>query len=536
AEVQLKARISSASLICAAGFNPGNLRVTLSASSPDSSSTSSTISASTEPSSWSACLSNPRGCRLDWSSNPQTVILSTPKAKKCFRGSVLLKYSEPTSLLATNLTVTLEEHRCSQGNGQRLLRRSPLSSVLSSTRIKPLARCQLDLASLDLIDPAGNEKSLELQLDLVPSERMAKKIESGSVSLTLHSVVQNPLALLLTQSIPVDQSDTMTENQTKAVTIKANRSLSDLDMSELEQLFTWARESTANCPGAVVQNLSTSFRSGLAFCAIVERHRPRLLDYGAAAELAATGPSGWLQCHLMAAEAARRLGVTRLPDPAELISRRTPDVPTVLDFLQQLRRCLALSSPHCDQIDHHQTDMQDVEIVDIVDHSPDAAMQLLIRRQQELVDERCCLNRLCADLSDCLSRSATPGSGAVAAGVRGLLADWYSLLMRRLLLHNRWQQLELMQRELQQLNRLESLKRRIRRHLQAGQCQSLDPKLSRELARELKRRDRLLAQLDRLEIRSATEQQMATRAICQAAAADAVDDASKGSWQACSLL
>uniref|UniRef100_A0A1I8G8P8 Calponin-homology (CH) domain-containing protein n=1 Tax=Macrostomum lignano TaxID=282301 RepID=A0A1I8G8P8_9PLAT len=366
---------------------------------------------------------------------------------------------------------------------------------------------------------------------------MAKKIESGSVSLTLHSVVQNPLALLLTQSIPVDQSDTMTENQTKAVTIKANRSLSDLDMSELEQLFTWARESTANCPGAVVQNLSTSFRSGLAFCAIVERHRPRLLDYGAAAELAATGPSGWLQCHLMAAEAARRLGVTRLPDPAELISRRTPDVPTVLDFLQQLRRCLALSSPHCDQIDHHQTDMQDVEIVDIVDHSPDAAMQLLIRRQQELVDERCCLNRLCADLSDCLSRSATPGSGAVAAGVRGLLADWYSLLMRRLLLHNRWQQLELMQRELQQLNRLESLKRRIRRHLQAeGQCQSLDPKLSRELARELKRRDRLLAQLDRLEIRSATEQQMATRAICQAAAADAVDDASKGSWQACSLL
>lgn len=42
-------------------------------------------------------------------------------------------------------------------------------------------------------------------------------------------------------------------------------------------LELWARKITENYPGASVRNMTTSWRNGLAFCALIHHFRPDLM-------------------------------------------------------------------------------------------------------------------------------------------------------------------------------------------------------------------------------------------------------------------
>ena len=52
-------------------------------------------------------------------------------------------------------------------------------------------------------------------------------------------------------------------------------------------LQEWCRRELASYPGLHIRDMSSSWRDGLAFCALIHRYRPGLLDY------ASLDPADW---------------------------------------------------------------------------------------------------------------------------------------------------------------------------------------------------------------------------------------------------
>lgn len=50
-------------------------------------------------------------------------------------------------------------------------------------------------------------------------------------------------------------------------------------MTAKEGLLLWCQKKTAGYKDVKIENFTTSWQSGLGFCALIHRHRPDLLEY-----------------------------------------------------------------------------------------------------------------------------------------------------------------------------------------------------------------------------------------------------------------
>ncbi|XP_063589032.1 EH domain-binding protein 1-like protein 1 isoform X3 [Penaeus indicus] len=98
-----------------------------------------------------------------------------------------------------------------------------------------------------------------------------------------------------------------------------------------QDLLSWCQCVTRGYKGVKITNMTTSWRNGLAFCAIIHHFRPDLIDYESLTPQDVKG-----NCK-KAFEAGEFLGVTRLIEPQDMVILTVPDKLAVMTYLYQLR-------------------------------------------------------------------------------------------------------------------------------------------------------------------------------------------------------
>ncbi|XP_016929622.2 EH domain-binding protein 1 isoform X6 [Drosophila suzukii] len=98
-----------------------------------------------------------------------------------------------------------------------------------------------------------------------------------------------------------------------------------------QDLLEWCKEVTKDYQNVKVTNLTTSWRNGMAFCAIIHHFAPELIDMS---QLSAHDVVG--NCRI-AFDAAESLGIPRVIEPREMNMLTVPDKLGVMTYLHQLR-------------------------------------------------------------------------------------------------------------------------------------------------------------------------------------------------------
>ncbi|KAG7328613.1 hypothetical protein KOW79_008557, partial [Hemibagrus wyckioides] len=98
-----------------------------------------------------------------------------------------------------------------------------------------------------------------------------------------------------------------------------------------QSLLVWCREVTKNYRGVKITNFTTSWRNGLAFCALLHHFRPDLIDYKS------LNPQDIKENNKKAYDGFASLGISRLLEPADMVLLAIPDKLTVMTYLYQIR-------------------------------------------------------------------------------------------------------------------------------------------------------------------------------------------------------
>ncbi|KAM9827334.1 EH domain-binding protein 1-like protein 1 [Neosynchiropus ocellatus] len=98
-----------------------------------------------------------------------------------------------------------------------------------------------------------------------------------------------------------------------------------------QSLLKWCQEVTQDHKGVRITNFSTSWRNGLAFCAILHHFHPDLINF----EM--LDPYDIKHNNKKAFDGFAELGISRLIEPSDMVMLNVPDRLIVMTYLNQIR-------------------------------------------------------------------------------------------------------------------------------------------------------------------------------------------------------
>jgi len=114
--------------------------------------------------------------------------------------------------------------------------------------------------------------------------------------------------------------------------------ISEEELSAKEGLLLWCKKNTAGYRDCKVENFHTSWQDGMAFCALIHKHRPDLINYD---NLKKENGRENLQTAFETAE--KQLGIPQLLDVEDMVDVAKPDERSVMTYLSQYYHVFATS-------------------------------------------------------------------------------------------------------------------------------------------------------------------------------------------------
>ncbi|GBN78997.1 EH domain-binding protein 1 [Araneus ventricosus] len=106
---------------------------------------------------------------------------------------------------------------------------------------------------------------------------------------------------------------------------------SDKSLMGIDDLLTWCQEVTKGFKGVNVTNMTTSWRNGLAFCAVIHHFRPDLINFES------LSPHNIKDNCKKAFDAAESLGIPKVMEHSDMVILAVPDKLAVMTYLYQLK-------------------------------------------------------------------------------------------------------------------------------------------------------------------------------------------------------
>lgn len=186
-------------------------------------------------------------------------------------------------------------------------------------------------------DDFRNGLKLMLLLEVISGEQLPKP-DRGKMRIHKLSNVNKALQFIESKGVRlvsigseeiVDGNLKMTLGMIWTIILRfAIQDISVEEMTAKEGLLLWCQRKTAPYKNVNVQNFHLSFKDGLAFCALIHRHRPELLDYN---KLSKDNPLYNLNLAFDVAE--KYLDIPRMLDAEDMVNSVKPDERSVMTYV-----------------------------------------------------------------------------------------------------------------------------------------------------------------------------------------------------------